>query len=212
MKKHIQLISGILSLLLLFAFVIRPDLNYTQPLKQISRKAPLMDANLYNLYIDINSVKPQLKILCDDMDIQTNNKYVNKIVFQFFYQNGIITLAVYGGSKSHQGFDSKFNLILEHANCTTYSIDSKNVYLGDQEIVKQDVNWATLKSWIKDGSNKYIVFKPTLADGSANDSGIGGLTITYEIYPAKNEAEICNEPPKFFNSLETNPSPPHGGN
>jgi len=179
-------------------------------------KKNFLDGNLYTLYIEIATVTAELKLLSDQIDIKdpTTQKHINKIVFQFFYQHGLLTLAIFVSGRNGQGFGSTFNLILKKSDCTSqYSIDGQDVYLGDQEINNQDNGWADLKSWISGKKYKFLAFKPNLVPSDINNgNGMGGSSIIYTIYPVINKSDLCIVPTNLATTLKTNPSPPHHGN
>jgi hypothetical protein len=144
----------------------------------------------------------------------TTGKKNKKIVFQFFYTNGVLTLTTFAGCRNHKDFVQGYTLIPETSCTPAYSIfDNSAVSLGDLEIKGQDSS--NVNALLGDTSNaniKFFVFIPKLVTDAANKT-----TIQYDICIAGKPEEICNattflEGESGSTSVSLNPSPPYGGN
>ena len=203
-----KLVILVLSLVFILALVlILKSLYDNSKKREIGKKQSLMDDNLYTLYLDSFSNEKLTKII-EFVDIKDHDKYVNKLVFQFYSQKGKLTLVMYGGGKNHQGFQKLGNIVLKISEHIENNSGGLNLYLGDLEIKNQDINWKELKDYFNPKLHKVVVFRPEVI----NALNEGESFIRYHIDTAELIPVAGTVYPSKWNSIVTNPSPPYNGN
>ena len=193
----------VVSVLFLQLFANRPRPKFSSYPKSDGRKSLWLNANLYPLYLEGPDKATFLKIL---QDMKADKQ--QKIVFQFFYQkNGILKLATYTGRIDGHKYKEDMDFKLQsYNNCVIINMDDLKggLYLGAMEF---DQNSDLDKLIGVVASKNIIVFMPALYP-IANKNAI-----MYKICTADTEADICSSDQKKTNTgINTNPSPPHGGN
>lgn len=208
MKNKVVIVVVSLVFILAIALILKSHFDNS---KKGGKKHDLMDDNLYTLYLDDLS-NEKLKKLITFVDKKAGNKYLNKLVFQFYSQKGQLTLAMYAGGKNHQGFENLGNVVLKISEHIENNSGGLNLYLGDLEIKNQDINWEELKGYFNPtSSHKVVVFRPEVINAPhLNDRD--EWIIRYHIDTAVQIPVAGTVYPSKWNSIVTNPSPPYNGN
>jgi hypothetical protein len=199
----------------MFSFIGRSsDIRLLLP-KYNSPQHMTVDTRLYALYY----FNPATNPLKNFLNRLTDHSL--KVVFQFcFLSTGELTLGIITGKKNNSAFNENNEIKLSTVALSTCtppnSIDSKQVYLGDQEILNQTTNLAELIDLSNKSAGKYLVFVP-----SFDYSNPKKTTIKYDVYIVDDitNPQICGltkstHPFTGISStnISTNPSPPRPGN
>ena len=207
MKKLIQFLAVAIFFSLL-SFSSKPGLINSNSNHRL--RPETLDPSVYRLYIDNSKVgqggKTDFQKLIDaigDHDV--------KLVFQFYYNQGYLTLMAYPGPKHHDTnfkWDMRIKLEVCKGCPLVRNIDNHLTSLGDMEVEDEDSNITELQTLAN--NTKYIVLIPELKTDKDNIT-----TINYKIAKsqAKDTATICNlSKSEFVTGLNINPSPPRKGN
>ncbi len=162
---------------------------------------------LYRLYIDNSGVGPHSNTPFQKL-INAGNHKLSKVVFQFYFENGKITLIAFPGPiNHHKDFDTTLQIKLNIFDpCPNDSIiDGKLVSFADLEIKNEHAQAINNEINQIANNSKFIIFIPYLE--------INGdvTTINYSIVGSdtKEKTAVCAMAMnKFKTAVNINPSPP----